>query len=200
MMKNEVALYIRYDLIGYDPFLRDQIPIYLVLNWEDETVTIELRSPFDGIPVKAHNNLMTYIRLPHNVDSLRIYNDIEDLMPYINEIYKGFEIKWNGSNLVGSFDESSYDRLMSLIDDIRNMPEEFFHLIYDPVGFFHASDYFDNFVIDGLTSETNEDEIRSLSEKWEDDLAVSGIYIIGGVDEIIKQFIYLQDRLGNDKE
>jgi len=125
MMKNEVALYSRYDLIWYDPFLRDQIPIYLVLNWEDETVTIELRSPFDGTPVQVYNNLMTYIKVPHNVDASKLHDNTEDLMPYINDIYKGYKIKWNGSNYVGCFDESAYEKLISLMEEMEANPEDF---------------------------------------------------------------------------
>jgi len=39
-----------------------------------------------------------------------------------------------------------------------------------------------------------------MAEKWDDDLSLSGIYILGGVDTIIKYFIYLQDQLDNNSK
>jgi hypothetical protein len=116
--KNEDAL-IKNNYQGQNP---KQMPIYLVVDWEDATITAETRNyQIGGTPARQWHQLVSAYQLPADVDAANLASDIKtEYLPLIEKIRSGFETKWDGNNRVGRFTEDARQEMWKLKECLAN--------------------------------------------------------------------------------
>jgi len=192
-MKNNVTDYTDATaLIEEDPYNnRNQAPIYLSLDWEEEIVDVTTYYRDGSTPGDVWHGRRSLIRLPNNVDASCTRADVEALMPRIEKIAEGYESKWDGSNWRGAFTEEVDADLQALEQEIEY--ETHFTLL-DEGGLWDADEWFQD-PVEELTAETADEEIKALAETYEEEARSEGVVIRGGVDSIEEHFRNQRDEL-----
>ncbi|MCK9592834.1 MAG: hypothetical protein M0Q91_12595 [Methanoregula sp.] len=195
-MENKIDQYESpIELIETDPFNNDnQADIYLSIDWEEETVDVITKYRDGSTAADVWHGLRTLIDLPGSVNARTLKSCIDDIMPHIEEISKGFESVWNGHNWVGQFSDEAEEKLRDLENDIERHPWTYFNELDGAAGVWDAGDWFQN-PVEELTSETTDDELQAIAEHYESDAAVDHVVIRGGVDAIERHFRYIRDSM-----
>lgn len=172
-----------------------QAPIYLLLDWENNTIDVDTYYEKNSMPIDIFHGLRTRIRLPNNINAYTLHDDIDDIIDRINTIRSGFESRWNGHNWVGEFTDEAEGELNSLAYDIEDHPYTVFHLLDDDAGIWDASNYYEYGNPDDLTSSLTDTEIRELAEYEYDNALSNDIKIRGGIDDLYNFLIAARDEL-----
>lgn len=191
--KNKSAL-IEENYSGQHP---TQMPIYLIINWQDNMVYCETRCKnIDGVPMGEYNNTQMRFLLPDNVNAAELRGYMEQhVMPQINEAAKHFDTYYNGNNQMGTFEGykpfytsyeewyNSYDMVYADIESLlERVPE------CEDGGLWSFDEYFE--------LEKPDSEIFTLEEainfyvEWAD---ADGIKIINLESEMKDYYQSLQD-------
>ena len=175
-----------------------QAPIYLLLDWEEETVDVDTYYEKNSVPMDIFHGLRTRIKLPDDIDATHLFQDVEDLMPAINEIYAGYVSEWDGNNWRGTFTDSARDKLAELEYQIENNPATIFYRMDQPCGLMDAGDWFQDRPA-GLTADTTDEECEELASSEFDDVNSDGLIVIrGGYKKVVQHFFMLRDGLADD--
>ena len=171
----------------------NQAPIYLLLDWENETIDVDTYYELHSVPMDIHHKLRTRIRLPPNLNASYIREEIDELIPLINEISSGYSSEWNGHNWVGTYTANSSNALDDLIYTIDTIPERYFTLCCD-LGLWDAAEWFQNPVPE-LTPNTTPDELTELASYYYDYALADYAVIKGGQAAIRRHFQDLIDEM-----
>lgn len=152
--------------IRMHPFDNEQYEqIQLWVDWEtqeSDVITVWESST----PMRVHNRLVSLYLLPHDVDAVEFkefYNS--DIRPLLQEMGKGFESVWDGSNWIGQF-ECDYDDELEVQDVINGAPThdvQVFSSISD--SFVDDSDLVENLLLEKIDFSTIDLNKRENIEK-----------------------------------
>jgi len=102
---------------------------FLQINWGNEIVDVDGRTYLQCTPECPWvTGYITYIRLPDCIDVTFLHDDVDALIPIMDEIKKGF----HGTELFyNRFEKWAHEMLYELIYHVENWPERFFHIMRD---------------------------------------------------------------------
>lgn len=164
----------------------DQAPIYLLIDWENQTIDVDTYYEPHSVPMDIFNKLRSRIRLPNNINAAYLHDEITDLIPKIEEIYAGYESIWNGHNWIGTLTDSSQEALYDLTYTIDTNPDHYF-TTDETISLWDAADWF-NSPIPELTPFTTPEELTELAEEYHDAAHADYAVIRGGTDAIKRHF------------
>jgi len=171
--------------------LGHQAPIYLFIDWENETVDAYTYCD-NSTPGDVYHGKRSMIRLPGEVNAALMREDVDKLLPMIEKIFAGYESKWNGSNWKGTFNEESMDLIGKLIYDIEE--GDYFSTIDYWGGLYDVHDYFVDRP-EGLTAASTDEEIEKIAEESIQNALGDDIKIIGGNGRVIEHLKQLREEL-----
>jgi len=101
--------------------------IYLVLDPEDRRVSVITlhAAARDGTPMDVHHHRKLRFRVPDDADATALQEWIESHAGLIQEIFDGYSSEWDGSNMVGRYDENAQvakGRLQALVSSNHKHP------------------------------------------------------------------------------
>jgi hypothetical protein len=177
-----------------------QSPIYLLLDWENNTIDVDTYYETNSMPMDIFHGLRTRIRLPNNINASYFHSDIDDIIDRINTIRAGYESQWNGHNWIGNFTDEAEAELNSLTYDIEEHPYTLFHLLDDGAGIWDVDDYYAYGNPDDLYASMTDIEIRELAEYEYDNALSNYVKIRGGLDSLYNFLIGARDELIEEEE
>lgn len=154
----------------------------LSIDWRDGSINlIEYHESNNATDMEVYYGYVTEYSLPDAVTERDWTKLNEDLAPLVSRAVAGFDIRWDGNNMVGTFDEdgqAAYDAIAELIDDfpwdeisVWNAYEWVSPILigYDADGEAHSREPIRyEFSDDGaITWETTDAELEALAETLE---------------------------------
>ena len=87
----------------------------------------------------------------------------------LDSVCEGWSDVWNGNNYVGALNESGNNALDELVEELESL--------YSEDEYWTCSDYFDNLNNNelGISSTTTDEEIKSLSEKLDEEFLIDDV-------------------------
>ena len=170
----------------------NQAPIYLLIDWENQTLDVDTYYEPHSVPMDIFNNLRSRIRLPNNITAAYLHDEITDLIPQLEEILTGYSSKWNGHNWIGTLTDSAQDALYDLTYTIDTNPHHYF-TTDETISLWDAADWFQD-PIPELTPGTTPAELTELAASYHASALSDYAVIRGGTDAIKRHF---QDQINN---
>lgn len=168
-----------------------QVPIYLVIDWETEEITVETRNyQIHGTPSREWHGIVSTFRLPDDVDATCIRDTVEgELMGLINAVHASFETQYNGNNWVGVKDQDAYYELEYAISEKYIFPRFEEGGLWDIGDWFHdLSDADDELM---QIKDEHDPRIREIAIRLMSEAESDNVVLDGDIDDIV---IMLQNR------
>lgn len=101
--------------------------IYLVLDPEDRRVSVITlhAAARDGTPMDVYHNRKIRLRLPDSTNASRLLEWGRSKRDLIQTVFDGYSSEWDGSNVVGKYDDDAtvaLNRLQALVSDNHKHP------------------------------------------------------------------------------
>ena len=173
----------------------NQAPIYLLLDWDNETIDAGTYYEKNSMPMDIFHNLRTRIQLPGNIDASHLKDDIDDILQRLDRIQAGYSSEWNGHNWIGKLTAEAEDDLQSLRYEIETDPVSIFRLLDDTAGVWDVSSWFEN-IPDDITSDTTDEELETLADYYNHEAKISyDVILKGGEDSVYRHFVDIRDEM-----
>ncbi len=185
-MKNKTLNYtIKTALIQEDQFFpKTATPVYLVIDWKNEAVKIEMVSKMQKLADVADYATSTYIPLVNGIDSMYLNDCVEKIMPEIKEIEKNSLLVYLNKEWHVVFSKAGEHKLTKLSTRIRVYPEDVFVMLEPPYGIQTAEQYFQEII--GYIAEfyMSERKIEKIADRLHTEALIENVVIAGGVSAI----------------
>ncbi len=98
-----------------------QMPIYLIVDWQNGTVDVCTRNyQIGGTPAREWNGFEHAIRIPSNIDAERLAANVDQYyMVKLDKIREGWSERYDGNNYKGQLTEESHELLFDLEQEIE---------------------------------------------------------------------------------
>jgi hypothetical protein len=98
-----------------------QMPIYLIIDWENRTINVCTRNyQIGGTPARQWNGFEHAIQLPANIDAERLASDVDQYYAAkLDKICDGWSEEYDGNNYKGHLTEEAQELLSDLEQEIE---------------------------------------------------------------------------------
>ena len=180
-------------LLETDPYRNNQpARIVLYLDMEDQIVYVNTKYNDGTTSFATHYGTILTITLPISIDPTYLYDDINDLLPSLNQLLAGYTSQYNSQmNLIGVLTDEAQELLYDIRYTIEINPYRYFHILEDR-GIWTPDDYLQSNSDNDLSIDayTTRDDLNQITNDILDEASSIGIYL--DHDDLDR---YLQNRL-----